>query len=190
MQHEKVADEKSEILCELNKSRQKIEGDIIKDIDEMIAADPSITENRIIVLASEKWNAGVVGIVSSRITERFGKPSIMISVNDEDCKASGRSVSGFSLVDAIFACSEYLVKFGGHPMAVGFSIKKEKIDSFTKAVNNYANQMDYMPLYTMELDCKLNPESVVLDMVQQLKNFEPFGCSNLYFFPHCKYLYL
>lgn len=175
---EKVADEKSEILCELNKSRQKIEGDIIKDIDEMISADPSITENRIIVLASEKWNAGVVGIVSSRITERFGKPSIMISVNDEDCKASGRSVSGFSLVDAIFACSEYLVKFGGHPMAVGFSIKKEKIDSFTKAVNNYANQMDYMPLYTMELDCKLNPESVVLDMVQQLKNFEPFGCSN------------
>ena len=173
-----VADEKSEVLCELNRARQKIEGDIIKDIDEMIADDPSITENRIIVLASDKWNAGVIGIVSSRITERFGKPSVMISINDEVCKASGRSVTGFSLVDAVFACSEHLVKFGGHPMAVGFSIKKEKIDVFTKAVNEYADKLDYMPLYTMKLDCKLNPESVVLDMVRQLKNFEPFGCSN------------
>ena len=173
-----IAEEKAELLCELNSRRQSIESKIISDIDEQIRMDPTITEKRIIVLASENWNAGVIGIVSSRITEKYGKPSIIISIDDNICKGSGRSVSGFSLVDSIFACSEHLVKYGGHPMAVGFSIKKENIPAFSKALNDYANKSDYMPLYTINLDCRLNPEKIVLNMVEQLRSFEPFGCKN------------
>ena len=173
-----IASEKADLLCELNAQRQSIEGKIVSDIETMINADPSITENRVIVLYSENWNAGVIGIVSSRITERFGKPSIIISVDDDICKASGRSVSGFSLVDAIFDCSDLFEKYGGHPMAVGFSIRKNNIDKFIERVNSYAEKLEYMPLYTLNLDCKLNPETIVLDMVEQLRNFEPFGCSN------------
>lgn len=175
---EDVASRKAEELCSLNSERQSIEGSIVKDIEDLIKKDPAITHNRVIVLHSDNWNAGVIGIVSSRITEKYGKPSVIISEDGEVCKGSGRSVAGFSLVDAVFACSDLLEKYGGHPMAVGFSIKKENIESFIYAVNQYANKLPYMPLYKLNLDCKLNPDSIVLDMVSQLKRFEPFGCQN------------
>ncbi len=175
---EQIAAEKAEVLCSLNSERQSIEGEIMQDINRMVKEQPSLTENRVIVLSSPDWNAGVIGIVSSRITEKYGKPSIIISEDDGICKASGRSVAGFSLVDAIFECSSLLIKYGGHPMAVGFSIEKDNIGAFTRKINDYANRLPYMPLLTLNLDCRLNPGSIVLDMVSQLQRFEPFGCHN------------
>lgn len=175
---EETAEEKANLLCELNSSRQSIEGEIIKDINALIEKDTSLTENRIIVLSSENWNAGIVGIVSARITEKYGKPSIIISEDGTVCKASGRSVEGFSLVDAIFACSDLLEKYGGHNMAVGFSIKKENIGAFTKKINDYANKLMYMPLYSLKVDYILKPEAIAIDMVNQLERFEPFGNAN------------
>ena len=173
-----VAARKAEKLNSLNSKRQEIESVITKQIIDELTDNPHLTSERIIVVSSSGWNAGVIGIVSSKITERYGKPSIIISEDGEICKASGRSVSGFSLVDAVFACSELLEKYGGHPMAVGFSIKKENIAAFRKAINDYANKEAYMPLYSINVDCNLNPEVIDIDMVQQLKYFEPFGCNN------------
>ena len=173
-----VAARKAEKLNSLNSKRQEIESVITKQIIDELTDNPHLTSERIIVVSSSGWNAGVIGIVSSKITERYGKPSIIISEDREICKASGRSVSGFSLVDAVFACSELLEKYGGHPMAVGFSIKKENIAAFRKAINDYANKEAYMPLYSINVDCNLNPEVIDIDMVQQLKYFEPFGCNN------------
>lgn len=175
---DETANRKAELLDRLNAERQSIETNILERIDKMLTENPDLACNRVIVVSSEGWNAGVIGIVSSRVTEKYGKPSILISEDGEVCKASGRSISGFSIVDAIFACSKYLEKYGGHPMAVGFSIKKENIPKFVNAINDYANQLEHMPLAAVKLDASLNPESIVIDMVNQLERFEPFGCGN------------
>ena len=172
------AQQKAKILNELNAQRQSIELDIFNEICDYIKINPEYSYDRVIVVSSENWNAGVIGIVSSRVTELFGKPSIVISESGEICKGSGRSVLGFSIVDAVFACSEYLEKYGGHPMAMGFSIKKENIEPFRKAINAYANKIDKMPLSTVKIDCKLNPEKIFPEMVHEIQEFEPFGYGN------------
>ncbi len=168
----------AELLSKLNAQRQDIELQIYNEIIELIKNRPTLASDRVMVISSKDWNAGVVGIVSSRITEKYGKPSIIISEDGDVCKASGRSIGGFSLVDAVFACSDLLVKYGGHPMAVGFSIKKENIDKFRVAINDYAEKEEHMPLASIRLDCNLNPNTIVIDMVHQLESFEPFGYGN------------
>ena len=175
---EETAEEKADLLDSLNAQRQGIESEIFQAIHSQLQEHPEQTLKRIIIVSSPGWNAGVVGIVSSRVTERYGKPSIIISEDGDVCKASGRSVEGFSLVDAVFACSKYLEKFGGHPMAVGFSIKKENIQAFSEAINAYADQIPYMPLPSIGIDICLKPEFLTLDMLQQIEQFEPFGSGN------------
>lgn len=165
-------------LSELNSKRQTIENEIFGAICEKLKKEKELTYDRVLVVSDKGWNPGVIGIVASRITDKYGKPCIIISEDDEICKASGRSVQGFSIVDAIFACSGYLEKFGGHPMAAGLSIKKENIGAFRRAINDYADKLDSMPLLPIKIDCNLNPETIVTDMVHQLSKFEPFGYGN------------
>ena len=164
-------------LCEDNTQRQQIEKDILDDIDTRIKCDPTITHNRVIVVCGENWHQGVIGIVASRLKEVYGKPSIVISIDDDCCRASGRSVKGFSICDAVFACSDLLTQFGGHPMAVGFGIEKQNIDAFITAINDYAKTV-FMPQPLLELDCKLNPAQLSLSLVDQLVLLEPFGAGN------------
>ncbi|MBE6824104.1 MAG: single-stranded-DNA-specific exonuclease RecJ [Ruminococcaceae bacterium] len=164
-------------LCEDNTQRQAIEKEILDDIDERIKRNPSIIQNRIIVVCGENWHQGVIGIVASRLKEAYGKPSIVISVDDDTCRASGRSVKGFSLCDAVFACSDLLTQFGGHPMAVGFGMKAENIDAFITAINDYAKSVE-IPVPELELDCKLNPAQLSVSLADQLSLLEPFGAGN------------
>ena len=175
---DEYAEKKAEKLDALNVRRQEIENGIFEDIIRILENDETLTYNRIIVVSSDKWNSGVIGIVSSRITEKYGKPSIIISESDEICKASGRSIPGFSLVDAVFSCSGMLEKYGGHPMAVGFSIKRERISDFVSAINAYADKLDHMPAPSLRLECYLNPDIIVPDIVKEIECFEPFGCGN------------
>ena len=160
-----------------NTERQQIERDILSDIDEMVREDPSIVNNRIIVVCGENWHKGVIGIVASRIKEIYGRPTIVITCDDEICRASGRSVQGFSLIDALFACSSHLVQCGGHPMAVGFGIRRENIDDFIESINAYAERCP-VPVPTLELDCKLNPSQLSVDLARGLSMLEPFGSGN------------
>ncbi len=164
-------------LCDDNTQRQSIEKEILDDIDERIKRDPSIVQKRVIVVCGENWHQGVIGIVASRLKEVYGKPCIVISVDDDGCRASGRSVKGFSLCDAVFACADLLTQYGGHPMAVGFGILKENIDDFIIAINDYAKDID-MPVHELELDCKLNPAQLSLALADQLSLLEPFGAGN------------
>ncbi len=164
-------------LCEDNTQRQLIEKEILDDIDNRIKRDPTIIQNRIIVVWGENWHQGVIGIVASRLKEIYGKPSIVISVDDDGCRASGRSVKGFSLCDAVFACSDLLTQFGGHPMAVGFGLVKENIEDFVLAINDYASNVE-MPVPELELDCKLNPAQLSVALVDQLQLLEPYGAGN------------
>ncbi len=170
----------AEIADELsadNTERQQIERDILSDIDDMIREDPRITQNRVIVVSGEGWHKGVIGIVASRIKEIYGKPAIVISLDDEVCRASGRSVKGFSLIDALFACSDHLLQCGGHPMAVGLGIRRGEIEPFISALNAYAEQHP-VPLPTLELDCKLNPLLLSVELASGLELLEPFGAGN------------
>jgi single-stranded-DNA-specific exonuclease len=170
----------AEIAAELsvdNTERQQIERDILTDIDRMIRRDPSIVNNRVIVVAGEGWHKGVIGIVASRIKEVYLKPAIVISLDGEVCRASGRSVSEFSLIDAVFACSEYLVQCGGHPMAVGFGIRRNNIAAFTEAINAYAGEHK-IPAPCLKLDCKLNPAQLSVSLAAGLSILEPYGAGN------------
>ena len=160
-----------------NTERQQIERDILTDIDEMIRKDPSIVNHHIIVLYSEGWRKGVVGIVASRIKEIYNKPAIVISMDGDICRASGRSVSGYSLIEAVFACSDLLVQCGGHPMAVGFGIRRENIERFIAAINRYAEDHP-IPEPILELDCKLKPSQLNVDLAKELSLLEPYGAGN------------
>ena len=161
-----------------NTERQQIERDIIQKIDERVRRNPSLVMDKIIVIDGEDWHQGVVGIVASRIKEIYGKPSIVITRDGEFAKGSGRSIEGFALVDAVAACESLLTHYGGHPMAVGLSLRSENIELFRKRINQYADTMGEMPFDKLKIDCKLKPEMVSVDLVQELSYMQPYGAGN------------
>lgn len=173
---EYAADIAAELSAD-NVERQQIERDILSDIDSLIRENPSIVNNRVIVVYGEGWHKGVIGIVASRIKEVYNKPAIIITLDDDVCRASGRSVAGFSLIDAVFSCSDLLIQCGGHPMAVGFGIRRENIEDFITQINRYA-QLNPIPAPTLELDCKLNPSQLSVELARGLSLLEPYGSGN------------
>ena len=165
-------------LEENNNKRKVLEQEILKDIDAIIHNRPNIVNDKIIVIAGQGWHQGVIGIVAARIKEIYDKPVIIIGVDENGtARGSGRSVEGFSLCDAVFACSEYLTRYGGHPMAVGLGLKKDNIDKFRKAINMYCRNIT-MPYNKVEIDCKLNPAHLSLDLLDSLSCLEPYGEAN------------
>ncbi len=161
-----------------NAERQQIERDIIEKIDARVTGDPRLVMDKVLVLDGENWHQGVVGIVASRIREIYGKPTIIISRDGENAKASGRSVEGFALCDAVAACADLLTHYGGHPMAVGLSLPSTNIDLFRKRINEYADRQGSMPFDTLHIDCKLNPAAISLDLVGELNVMKPYGAGN------------
>ena len=160
-----------------NTERQQIERDIVQKIDDEITSNPSLVMDSIIVIDGEGWHQGVVGIVASRIREAYGKPAIIITRDGENAKGSGRSIESFALCDAVAACSDLLTHYGGHPMAVGLSLPSENIELFRKRINEYADAQK-MPFDRLHIDCKLNPASISVDLVEELAAMQPFGAGN------------
>lgn len=161
-----------------NRERQSIEKEILASIDEEVRRTPNIVNDKILVFAGKGWHQGVVGIAASRIKDIYDKPTIIIGIDDDGvARGSGRSVEGFSLCDAVFACSEHLAHYGGHPMAVGISLEKEKINDFRKAINAYCKDIK-MPYNILHIDCKLNPNQLDLSILDSLSYIEPCGASN------------
>ncbi|MBQ1507358.1 MAG: single-stranded-DNA-specific exonuclease RecJ [Ruminococcus sp.] len=175
---EREATEIAVKMCEDNSERQQIQNDILKCIDYEVRRNPSLVYSRIIVIAGDNWRQGVVGIVAARIREIYGKPAIIITKTGELAAGSGRSVEGFSFVSALRACSDLLEKFGGHDMAGGLTIKTENIELFRKRINDYAASLDEMPFDCLNIDCKLNPALIDLELVKDLSMLEPFGVGN------------
>ncbi len=161
-----------------NAERQQIERDILEKIDARVTRDPRLVMDKVLVLDGENWHQGVVGIVASRIREIYGKPTIIISRDGENAKASGRSVEGFALCDAVAACGDLLTHYGGHPMAAGLSLPSANIDVFRKRINEYADRQSSMPFDTLHIDCKLNPAAISLDLVGELNVMKPYGAGN------------
>ena len=166
-------------LTSQNKERQAIEQIIYREASELLEKDSSVIYDRVIVIAGEKWNGGVIGIFASKICERYGKPCFIISYDGEKAKGSGRSIEGFSLYEAIAACSEHLTGFGGHTLAAGINLKTENIDHFRRAINEYASrQYPSMPSPVLNIDCQLPPSAVNLQLCDASQLLEPFGADN------------
>ncbi|MBQ9902678.1 MAG: single-stranded-DNA-specific exonuclease RecJ [Clostridia bacterium] len=169
----------AEELTAQNKERQAIEQIIDREVTEMLAKDSSVLYDRVIVIAGENWNGGVVGIFASRICERYGKPCFIISYEGDRAKGSGRSIEGFSLYEAISACADTLTGFGGHTLAAGINLKTENIDPFRRAINDYAREKyPVMPSPVLNIDCQLPPSAVTLQLCDASQLLEPFGADN------------
>ena len=171
--------ELAEQINEYNTQRIKIENDMLQSaiwrLEEM-----KDNYDRVLVIDGKDFNSGVSGIVASRICERYGKPCIIIADNGEEVlKGSCRSINGFNIFEALSACCDSLVQFGGHTLAAGLSIKREKIDEFRSLINDYASKMfRYMPASELKIDFKINPASINLDTLNSINLFQPFGMSN------------
>lgn len=173
------AKELAQQLEALNQKRRTDEKKITDDIAMQLLTDPSLIHNRILLFSGEDWNAGIVGIVCSRMVERFGKPCLLISTQGENAKGSGRSVEGFSLIEAVVACSDSLTRYGGHPMAAGFSLDTAKLLEFNTKLQQYAAEnYPVMPALRLKIDSVVEPELLTVEQINGLDCLEPFGSQN------------
>ena len=136
-------------------------------------------ENCAIVVGGDNWHHGVIGIVSSKITDLYFKPSILLCYDNELAKGSGRSIPGFDLHDALMKCQDTIEKFGGHSMAIGITIKKDNFDKFANELEQIAKDSkidEIIPI--INVDAKINLNEVSRETVESLKQLEPFGEGN------------
>ncbi len=175
---EEEADELIGLISSFNAKRQNVEADISSGIEEYFNTYPEKRNDLCLVTAGENWHPGVIGIAASRLVEKYGRPAIVISVGEDGiARGSGRSIEGFSLYEALNYCSEHLIQFGGHTLAAGFSVEKEKIEDFRKCINEYAHTLP--PFYpTLNIDIRLNPAALGLDLLESMEYLEPYGANN------------
>ncbi len=166
----------AELLNKENVRRQALEKQIFAEAVEATEKN-GYKFNRIIVVSGENWHAGVIGIVASRLCEKYGRPAVVLSLSDGVAHGSARSVKGLSIYEAISYCSFLTDKFGGHEMAAGLTLPASAIDSFRRAINEYALSADRV-VPELRLDCKLNPAGLSVDLAEELKLLEPFGTGN------------
>ena len=186
---EERASELAEELCNLNTTRQVEENRIAVEVYQKIEQMPTELCDRIIVIEGDTWQQGIIGIVSSRITEKYGLPSILISFDgatrgypseDDLGKGSGRSIKGLNLVEALADSEEYLARFGGHELAAGLTIRRGNIDAFRKQINQYAHKYltEDMLCISIDADCEVKMSELTLALAQEIDKLEPFGTSN------------
>ena len=167
-------------LCGLNRERQAVEQEIFAQAVEQIEYLPA-GERSALVLSSEVWHQGVVGIVASRLSEKYSCPSFMIHLQNGMGKGSCRSYGGFNLFAALESCSDLLVDFGGHELAAGFNIREEDIPAFRRRMNHCV--CDYCngetPVSSLEVDVTIrDPSCITLEEMEQLDRLEPYGAGN------------
>jgi single-stranded-DNA-specific exonuclease len=168
-------------LEELNRDRQAVEDRIQREAAALVEALPERERRRRgYVLASEDWHVGVIGIVASRLVERFHRPVVLIAGTQDGWRGSGRSVSSFDLHGALAACSEHLERFGGHRAAAGISIDPDNVAAFTEAFAAHADEtlaeIDLRPVTVV--DAIVSAEDLTLPLAQELDRLAPFGLGN------------
>lgn len=165
-------------LNDYNKERQDTEKKIFNEALEEIEKNNEL-DNEIIVISKEGWHHGVIGIVSSKITEMYLKPSVLLCEEDGICKGSGRSIIGLDLHEALCKASSGLEKYGGHAMAVGLSLKKENLEEFKKEINKYIKNLNLEEIQqVIDIDMVVTLKDLSVDRIKELKKLEPFGEAN------------
>lgn len=166
-------------LGEINAERQQTEQQILAAALQTIQADPARAHDRVLVVAGEGWHPGVIGIVASRLMERYGRPAIVISTENGEGRGSGRAPAGFNLHRALAACSSCLIRSGGHAAAAGLLVEEEKIGAFRAAINAWAVREYPVPEPgTLKLDTAVRLSELDLASVRQLSRLAPFGSGN------------
>lgn len=170
----------AESLDASNTERQALEQQILRDALAMVRGEPGGTGRKSIVLASEAWHPGVIGIVASRLVDIFHRPTILIAMQDGNGRGSGRSIPGFHLHDALHACADHLVKFGGHKYAAGLSIDEATLEKFVTDFEMVADGLlsseDLLP--ELAIDAEVVPDDLTLHLAEQLESLAPFGMGN------------
>ena len=167
-------------LCALNRERQNVEQTIYSQAEEMIAHLPD-RDRSALVLESSRWHQGVVGIVASRLSEKYSRPSFMIHLNGDTGKGSCRSWGGFNLFAALENCKDLLLGFGGHELAAGFTIEEANIPAFRERMNDYARsfQGGAAPVSVLDVDVAItHPSAMTLEELEALSALEPYGSGN------------
>lgn len=162
-----------------NRQRQKIESQILEEAQSLLSR-VNFKEDKVIVLASEGWHHGVLGIVASKLADRFNRPTIVISLSEGRCKGSGRSIKNFHLFEALMGCKDCLENFGGHAHAVGLVIDRANVEGFKHKINSLAKEKlcfeDLIPSIEIDMELKF-PELTDKD-IAGLEALEPFGRGN------------
>ncbi|MDB8793775.1 single-stranded-DNA-specific exonuclease RecJ [Romboutsia sp. 1001216sp1] len=168
------------LLEEKNNERQLIEGKMYQEAEAIIEANEKYKTDKVLVIANEGWQHGVIGIVASKLTEKYYKPTILLTIENGEATGSARSIKGFSIFDALVRCKDLLNKFGGHEQAAGLSLDKENIDKLSNEVNKFAEyeltEEDLIENVKAELELK--EESISLELVEELHKLEPYGLNN------------
>lgn len=163
-----------------NRQRQKIEGRIMEEAQDIINREINFKEHKVIVIAKEDWHQGVLGIVAAKLADKFYRPVIVISKSAGLCKGSGRSIKNFHLFQALSECAGLLKAFGGHAHAAGLSIDKNSIDQFRQNINRLAKEKlkieDLLP--ALDIDMELSLADLNGDLAAELEMLEPFGAGN------------
>ena len=172
----------AEKLCEENQQRQRVESEIFKQAIDMLEVQcPAKKEKKILVLAGESWHHGVLGIVASKLLERYGRPVILFSLDGDMGKGSGRSVESVNLYEALTCCKAYLERFGGHELAAGVTIKRENVKDFEQAINAWIEEKvdpgDMIP--SLRLEGELREKDICLKAAKEINALQPFGSANL-----------
>jgi len=177
---QKEAEHLAGILNKENRNRQKIESRVLQEAMEKVEREINFKDSRVIVLSGNAWHPGVIGIVASRIIEKFYRPTIIIALEGNTGKGSGRSIDKFHLFNAISSCKEYLVDFGGHEGACGLVIKKKNVEPFRQKINEIAKQeiLEENLYPTLDIDMKVELSDLTEKLVKELELMAPFGPEN------------
>lgn len=169
----------SEELNLMNENRRAEEARIMEDVSSQLESDPSILRERVLVVSGEGWHHGVIGIVAARLLEKYGKPVLMISVENGEARGSARGVDGFSIYKLLDRCSRVLTKFGGHPKAGGFSLPADRIGDFRQMVYAFCRECyPKMPEYTVSADMEITGDRLTEEALNSLSQLEPCGEGN------------
>ncbi|GMB10413.1 MAG: single-stranded-DNA-specific exonuclease RecJ [Candidatus Improbicoccus devescovinae] len=167
----------NEFLDQKNTSRKETCRHVFEEVEKMIEENPKMRFQPMIFAQSTDWNCGVLGIVASKIMVKYGKPTILFSIDNENVRGSARSIPGFSIFEAIENCSSWLERFGGHPMASGMNLKYENLEKFKNSLLEYAKK-DKIPFLCLNINCILNINEINIENLENISRLRPFGAGN------------
>lgn len=174
------AKEIADVLAGANHERQKLESSALKEVSGLIDETVDIDRDKLILVRVEKWQTGIAGIVASRLVDRYGLPSVVVSFADGVGRGSGRSVEGFNLFHALEEDRDLLIEYGGHPLAAGFAVEQDKFDALAERLREKAQRAYEENAFQRHImiESELDASSINLHFAQQLLRLEPYGSGN------------
>lgn len=168
------------MLAGANHERQKLESSALKEVSGLIDETVDIDRDKLILVRVERWQTGIAGIVASRLVDRYGLPSVVVSFADGVGRGSGRSVEGFNLFHALEEDRDLLIEYGGHPLAAGFAVEQDKFDALAERLREKAQRAYEENAFQRHImiESELDASSINLHFAQQLLRLEPYGSGN------------